>query len=328
MAINQTPRDTLTRIIAQHGLAICDQPKRVEGLLRDLCGAYRREINIISGAHGEGVAADLLRAGKSGVPREALLARLTGRLQENLAYTPEAARWAVDTWAVALGVVLETELQAREQRVRDEEQRVRNEQARSEQVREQQRQQSRINQTQSPNDTSNNANSRMPPSPTGSGSSQANRGSGQTSTPVNRATQPPPQSPPQQQTSPRTPPAQRPAYQPPAPGANPSTPLANSSPLSPPARPRHTLRTRIFPLTNVPRVPPPAAQASPRTVQTQTPQTPTRKRRGLKLVGCFVGFVLIAVLIIGAVIAVPAIIRLLQEEQARPSINEPRVNQD
>lgn len=111
--MNNLPRHTLSRIIAEHGRGICDAPKRVEALLRDLCGAHRREINIITGALEERVAADLIAAGNT-VPRDVLLARLAARLRDNLAYTPEAARWGVETWAVALGILSEAELQERE----------------------------------------------------------------------------------------------------------------------------------------------------------------------------------------------------------------------
>ncbi|MDQ3255978.1 MAG: hypothetical protein M3R15_19120, partial [Acidobacteriota bacterium] len=108
------PRHTLTRLIAKHGRGICDSPKRIEALLRDLCGSHRREINILIGALEERVATDLIRTGKS-VPRDVLLAKLANRLQDNRAYTPEAASWAVDCWAVALGILSETEFAARVQ---------------------------------------------------------------------------------------------------------------------------------------------------------------------------------------------------------------------
>ena len=107
--MNDLPRHVLTRIISEHGRGVCDTPKRVEALLRDLCGAHRREINIIIGALEERVAADLLAAGGR-TPRDVLLARLAARLRDNLAYTPEAARWGVETWAVALGTMSEAEL--------------------------------------------------------------------------------------------------------------------------------------------------------------------------------------------------------------------------
>jgi hypothetical protein len=114
--MNDLPRHTLARIIAEHGREICAAPKRVEALLRDLCGAHRREINIIVGALEEHVAADLISAAAGGksAPREVLLARQAARLRDNLAYTPEAALWAVETWAFALGILSATELQERE----------------------------------------------------------------------------------------------------------------------------------------------------------------------------------------------------------------------
>jgi hypothetical protein len=67
--MNDLPRRTLSRIVARHGREICDAPKRLEALLRDVCGGHRREINIIVGALEERVAADLIAsAQRSGLP--------------------------------------------------------------------------------------------------------------------------------------------------------------------------------------------------------------------------------------------------------------------
>ncbi len=110
--MSDVPRETLIGIIAKYGFAVCEHPKRCEALLRDLCGEYRREINILMGALEERVPLDLMSSGK-GLPREALLARLTKRLQDQLAYTEDAARWAVDSWALALGVISSAEAEAR-----------------------------------------------------------------------------------------------------------------------------------------------------------------------------------------------------------------------
>lgn len=113
--MNDLPRHTLSRIVAKHGAGISDSPKRVEAMLRDLCGAHRREINIIMGALEERVATDLTAAGNS-PSRDLLFARLEARLRDNLAYTPEAARWGVEAWAVALGVLSEEELLKRREK--------------------------------------------------------------------------------------------------------------------------------------------------------------------------------------------------------------------
>lgn len=116
--MNDAPRRTLRELIARHGPGLCSDARRCEGLLRDLCGEHRREINILTGALRERVPLDLL-AGRNSVPTGLLLARLAKRLEEHLALTEEASRWAVDSWALALGVVSDAELREMESR-RDE----------------------------------------------------------------------------------------------------------------------------------------------------------------------------------------------------------------
>jgi WD40 repeat protein len=91
-------------MIAQYGSSLADDPRRTEALLRDFCGAYKREIFVLVSALREQVASDLL-AQQSSVPHEILLAQLTRRLRDNLALAEDAARWAVESWALALGVI-------------------------------------------------------------------------------------------------------------------------------------------------------------------------------------------------------------------------------
>src|SRR3712207_2452654 len=102
------PRRTLRDLIARHGTGLCSDARRCEGLLRDLCGEHRREINILMGALEERVPLDLL-AGKGSMPHRLPLLRLAKRMEAQLGLTAEAARWAVDSWALALGVVTEAE---------------------------------------------------------------------------------------------------------------------------------------------------------------------------------------------------------------------------
>ncbi|HEX8335968.1 MAG TPA: hypothetical protein VF621_04520, partial [Pyrinomonadaceae bacterium] len=104
-----TPRRTLRDLIARHGPGLCSDARRCEGLLRDLCGAHHREINILVAALRERVPLDLLAA-RNSVPAGLLLTRLSKRLEAQLALTGEAARWAVESWALALGVVSDAEL--------------------------------------------------------------------------------------------------------------------------------------------------------------------------------------------------------------------------
>ena len=250
--MNDLPRQTLSRIIAKHGAGICGAPKRVEAMLRDLCGAHRREINIIMGALEERVAADLIAAGDS-VPLDLLFARLAARLRDNLAYTPEAARWGVETWAVALGVLSEAELLERTGK-----------------------------------ESAAASQSSAPPpvrDPKLSGANPAGV-SPQPPQPQRGSTRTPPRQPPQ-------PPSVRPPA--PAPRTMPRPPAS----ITVPEPPQHDI----------------------------LPSPPSRRmsRRGLTTRSCLTVVVLVIVLIIAAFFVVPAVIMLLREEQATPSINEPRI---
>ena len=111
--MNNAPRKTLRELVARDGPGLCSDVRRCEGLLRDLCGEHRREVNMLVNALKERVPLDLLAA-QGSMPHGLLLTRLAKRLEEHLAVTEEAARWAVDSWALALGVVTDAEVAERE----------------------------------------------------------------------------------------------------------------------------------------------------------------------------------------------------------------------
>jgi nitrous oxidase accessory protein NosD len=112
--MNDLPRQKLVEMIARHGPGLAYQHRRCEGLLRDYCSAYRREVAVLASALRERVAADLLAAGNK-LPREVALTKLVRRLQDNLAMEESAARWAVNSWALALGFLSKSEIEVREQ---------------------------------------------------------------------------------------------------------------------------------------------------------------------------------------------------------------------
>jgi len=99
--MNDIVRQKLQYVIAQYGRAICDEPKRCEALLRDFCPEYKREVNVLISALKERVAAELMTASDA-LPKEFLIERLTKRLYDNLGIAEEFARWAVESWAIAL----------------------------------------------------------------------------------------------------------------------------------------------------------------------------------------------------------------------------------
>jgi hypothetical protein len=95
-------RRTLCDIVESYGARIADEPRRLENLLNDLCGDERRAIFLLVHAARERVPAELAQAlerGGAGVQ----VRRSTQRLCDDLGLGGEAARWAVETWALALG---------------------------------------------------------------------------------------------------------------------------------------------------------------------------------------------------------------------------------
>jgi len=102
-------RQTLLDLIEKYGLSLADDPRRCEGLLRDLSGSCRREINILMAAVHERVATDLLGANDQ-LPSEVIVGRLVKRLVHNRGLTKDVAVWAVESWALAFGVMTSEEL--------------------------------------------------------------------------------------------------------------------------------------------------------------------------------------------------------------------------
>jgi len=101
--LNDDARAKLRELVVQYGPTLCNDPRRCEALLRDVCGEHRREIHLLVGAVKERVAADLLDS-KGRVETEVLLVRLVQRLEHNMAVTHAAARWTVQSWVFALGI--------------------------------------------------------------------------------------------------------------------------------------------------------------------------------------------------------------------------------
>jgi hypothetical protein len=101
--MNEIPRQKLSEIITKYGDDVYNQ-RRCEGLLRDYCGQYKKEIFLLVNALNKGVTGELINS-KNSVSTLIVLARLTKKLQDELGITEESAQWAVDSWALALGVI-------------------------------------------------------------------------------------------------------------------------------------------------------------------------------------------------------------------------------
>lgn len=106
--MNDIPRQTLKQIVQQYGPEIASDPRRCEGLLRDLCGEHRREIFVLISALEEDVVGGL-RSLTAQLPFSVVLPRLAAELRETTALTEDAARWAVAVWAEALDLASEAD---------------------------------------------------------------------------------------------------------------------------------------------------------------------------------------------------------------------------
>ena len=109
MPMNEIPQEKLCEIIKKYGQQVCEDPQRFEGLIKDFCGEYRKEVASLIGASKEGVPIDLLKLGKS-LPIEVLMAQLVTRLEDNLGLSYELAKWAVESWSLALDLIAKSDL--------------------------------------------------------------------------------------------------------------------------------------------------------------------------------------------------------------------------
>lgn len=96
-------REALRKAIEFHGRSLLTDPERFEAALLQTCPYSRREVELLRTALAANVPAEL-EAGHS-VPRGTLLDTLSGRLRTELLLADTDARWAVDTWAYALGLL-------------------------------------------------------------------------------------------------------------------------------------------------------------------------------------------------------------------------------
>jgi HEAT repeat protein len=104
--MDERPRKILKDLVKRYGRSLATDPLRTEGLLRDTCGTYHREIFVLVNAVRQKVPADLLapRHSLSLVLLQELLAK---RLSDELSLADDASRWAVESWANALDLIQE-----------------------------------------------------------------------------------------------------------------------------------------------------------------------------------------------------------------------------
>ncbi len=106
--MNPRPRQLLAQRLTKYGVALCDQPRRCISLLRDdLQGTCEAELNVLLLTLQYGIVHDLRAALQAPtLPVALLLPQLMQRLRRKVPLDEAAARWGVESWAVALGMAL------------------------------------------------------------------------------------------------------------------------------------------------------------------------------------------------------------------------------
>jgi len=106
--VDDRAREALAGLIARFGVSVCDDPKRCAGVMRDLLPyECRREIHVLVLALGEGIPQRLHSPSSSTIhlPVEGRVPVLASALSSEFGIEGPIAVWAVETWAMALGLI-------------------------------------------------------------------------------------------------------------------------------------------------------------------------------------------------------------------------------
>ncbi|HRV02577.1 MAG TPA: formylglycine-generating enzyme family protein [Mesotoga sp.] len=106
--MNNEARKQLIEVVKRYGIKILDEPRKVEGLLKDFCGDCKKEIFSIVNALKERAGNDLMNSSKSNTVRIAI-GRLSSKMQSDLGMSEEVAVWSIESIAIALGIMSEKE---------------------------------------------------------------------------------------------------------------------------------------------------------------------------------------------------------------------------
>jgi formylglycine-generating enzyme required for sulfatase activity len=88
-------------MVERFGPEVVLDVRRCEGLLRDLCAHFPRELNVLLAGLRAGIPQELHRTPVDG--RGVAAARLARKLEDEYAMAADAASWAVNAWVSALG---------------------------------------------------------------------------------------------------------------------------------------------------------------------------------------------------------------------------------
>jgi len=98
----------LGEILIKHGRSTLRDAKLCENLLKDYCPEHKEEIALLALAVKERIASDLL-VSQDGLQRDLLRALLVKRLRKSRSLNEGDARWAVESWSIAIRALARAE---------------------------------------------------------------------------------------------------------------------------------------------------------------------------------------------------------------------------
>lgn len=96
-------RKNLCKLIHQHPNKLYTFPGRCEALLRDYCGSTSMELNLLVAAMKSGIPEEISTL-DNGNKLQYICHYLPQRLVQNYGLSKRRARWAVESWAIALDI--------------------------------------------------------------------------------------------------------------------------------------------------------------------------------------------------------------------------------
>lgn len=93
------PREVLRQLLERYGRYLVADRRRLKGLLLDMSGDNRPEINLILQAQEARVSETLLKHGAL-IPLTLVMGQLQNRMEITYYTAPAAAIWAVEIWVV------------------------------------------------------------------------------------------------------------------------------------------------------------------------------------------------------------------------------------
>ena len=94
-------REVLCELVAEHGPSLAADSRRLRALLNDLCGEETKAVFVLTAAAQARLPTDLASTQRATALHVERGAR---RLADELGFAEEVARWAAETWALALRV--------------------------------------------------------------------------------------------------------------------------------------------------------------------------------------------------------------------------------